>query len=352
MLVASRLILRILAIRGEFAWYSRLVFDRLFQLFRGSDPLSVAVELSVIFVGVLFVLRFLQGTRGAGVFKGAIILVAVLLLGIRFAGLFSESFARLRFLSEGLLGAIAVFLLVVFQPELRQAMVRLGQTIVPSERRNLDPLVDSLDEAVGFLSRNRFGALVVIERGTSLAGLAAQGVQLDARLTAPVLESIFWPSSPLHDLAVVIRGERIAAASVQLPLTDETFAVRLGARHRAAVGVTEECDALVVVVSEENGAIRLAESGKLSDPVPHADFAEQLRTRLSRPKRRGQGSLLGAIFGSVGGVDAPVLPTPGLNDEPASIVEAATEAAAAEADATRAHASGSAEDEVETRKEA
>lgn len=255
------------------------MFDRLFQLFRGSDPLSVAVELSVIFVGVLFVLRFLQGTRGAGVFKGAIILVAVLLLGIRFAGLFSESFARLRFLSEGLLGAIAVFLLVVFQPELRQAMVRLGQTIVPSERRNLDPLVDSLDEAVGFLSRNRFGALVVIERGTSLAGLAAQGVQLDARLTAPVLESIFWPSSPLHDLAVVIRGERIAAASVQLPLTDETFAVRLGARHRAAVGVTEECDALVVVVSEENGAIRLAESGKLSDPVPYADFAEQLRQR-------------------------------------------------------------------------
>lgn len=328
------------------------MFDRLFQFFRGSDPLSVAVELSVIFVGVLFVLRFLQGTRGAGVFKGAIILVAVLLLGIRFAGLFSESFARLRFLSEGLLGAIAVFLLVVFQPELRQAMVRLGQTIVPSERRNLDPLVDSLDEAVGFLSRNRFGALVVIERGTSLAGLAAQGVQLDARLTAPVLESIFWPSSPLHDLAVVIRGERIAAASVQLPLTDETFAVRLGARHRAAVGVTEECDALVVVVSEENGAIRLAESGKLSDPVPHADFAEQLRQRLSRPKRRGQGSLLGAIFGSVGGVDAPALPTPGLNDEPASIVEAATEAAAAEADATRDPAAEATEDEVEPRKEA
>jgi len=305
------------------------VFDRFFQLFRGSDPLSVAVELAVIFVGVLFVLRFLQGTRGAGVFKGAIIFVAVLLLGIRFAGLFSESFARLRFLSEGLLGAIAVFLLVVFQPELRQAMVRLGQAIAPSERRNLDPLVDSLDEAVEFLSRNRFGALVVIERGTSLAGLATQGVQLDAQVTAPMLESIFWPSSPLHDLAVVIRGERIAAASVQLPLTDETFAVRLGARHRAAVGVSEECDALVVVVSEENGAIRLAESGKLSDPLPYAAFADQLRARLSRPKRRGKSSLIGAIFGSVGGVDAPALPTPA---DPATIVEAATEAAAEDAD--------------------
>ena len=181
----------------------------------------------------------------------------------------------------------------------------LFRSIVPSERRNLDPLVDSLDEAVEFLARNRFGALVVIERGTSLAGLAAQGVQIDARVNAPTLESIFWPSSPLHDLAVVIRGERIAAASVQLPLTDEALAFRLGARHRAAVGVTEECDALVVVVSEENGAIRLAENGRLSNPIAQADFAEQLRDRLSRPRRRGQSSVLGAIVGSVGGVDAP-----------------------------------------------
>ena len=294
------------------------MFDRLFQLFRGSDPLSVAVEMVVIFAGVLVVLRFLQGTRGAGVFKGAIILVAVLLLGIRFAGLFSESFARLRFLSEGLLGAIAVFLLVVFQPELRQAMVRIGQTIVPSERRNIDPLVDSLEEAVEFLSRNRFGALMVIERGTSLAGLATQGVVMDARVSAAALESIFWPSSPLHDLAVVIRGERIAAASVQLPLTEESGRQRLGARHRAAVGVTEEFDALVVVVSEENGSIRVAENGRLSDPVPQAEFADLLRRKLSRPRRRGQQSVIGAVVGTLGGVDAPALPTPGI-DEPAPV---------------------------------
>lgn len=301
------------------------MFDRIFQLFRGSDPLSVAVELAVIFIGVLIVLRFLQGTRGAGVIKGAIILVAVLLLGIRFAGLFSESFSRLRFLSEGLLGAIAVFLLVVFQPELRQAMVRIGQTIAPSQRRNLDPLVDSLDEAVEFLSRNRFGALVVIERGTSLAGLASQGVQIDARINAPTLESIFWPSSPLHDLAVVIRGERIAAASVQLPLADHPEKIRLGARHRAAVGVTEESDALVVVVSEENGAIRVAENGKLSEPIKQVDFADVLREKLSRPKRRGQGTTIGAIFGSLGGLDASALPTPGIAEEIAEAAHAPDE---------------------------
>jgi diadenylate cyclase len=139
---------------------------------------------------------------------------------------------------------------------------------------------------------------------------------MDAKVSAAALESIFWPSSPLHDLAVIIRGERIAAASVQLPLTEETGRQRLGARHRAAVGVTEECDALVVVVSEENGSIRIAENGRLSQPVPQAEFADLLRSKLSRPRRRGQQSVIGAVVGTLGGVDAPALPTPGI-DEPA-----------------------------------
>jgi diadenylate cyclase len=284
------------------------VFDRLFQLFRGSDPLSVAVELAVIFVGVLLVLRFLQGTRGAAVFKGAIIVLAVLLLGLRFAGLFSDNLARLRLLSEGVLGAVAIFFLVVFQPELRQAMVRIGQSIVPGERRALDPLVEAIDEAVEFLSRNRFGALIVIERGTSLAGLAKQGVPMDAKVSARTLESIFWPSSPLHDLAVVICGERIAAASVQLPLAEETGGMRLGSRHRAAMGVTEESDALVVVVSEENGQIRVAEHGRLSAPIAHAEFAILIRDKLSRPAPAGRG-MARRIIGSLGGRDAAAAAT-------------------------------------------
>ena len=243
------------------------MFDRLTQLFHGGDPLSIAIELLLIFGGVMLILRFLQGTRGAGVFKGIIVLVAVLVLGIRFAGLFSEAFPRLRFLSEGLLGAIAIFMLVIFQPELRQAMVRIGQTMSPSERRRIDPVIDALESAVEFLSRNQFGALIVIERGTSLAGLAAQGVSMDAAMSAELIESIFWPSSPLHDLAVVIRGEKIAAASVQLPLADPVAGMKLGARHRAAMGATLESDCVVVVVSEENGLIRFAEGVDLEPGV-------------------------------------------------------------------------------------
>jgi len=272
------------------------MLDRLFQLFRGQDPLAVVAEMAVIWLGVFLILRFLQGTRGAGVFKGLIVLVAVLFLALRFVGLFSDAFARLRFLSEGLLGALAIFLLVVFQPELRQGMVRLGQTAAFNpERRRRDRSSEAVAEAVEFLSRNTFGAVIVIERMVPLSGLAANGVPIDAVVSARLLESIFWPSSPLHDLAVVIRGERIAAASVQLPLADESAGHRLGSRHRAAIGATIETDALVVVVSEETGSIRFAENGHLSDEVRPDDVADALRRRLLPPPRDHRESIAGHL---------------------------------------------------------
>lgn len=264
------------------------MLDRLVQLFRGHDPLAVMVELTVIFIGVYLILRFIRGTRGAGVFKGLIVLVAVLFLSLRFIGLFSDAFARLRFLSEGLLGALALFLLVVFQPELRQGMVRLGQTAAFNpERRRRAQTYEAVAEAVEFLSRNSFGAVIVIERTVPLSGLSANGVPIDARVSSRLLESIFWPSSPLHDLAVVIRSDRIAAASVQLPLAEESASMRLGSRHRAAIGTTLETDALVVVVSEETGAIRLAENGRLSEEIKTDDLVDVLRRHLQAAPAAG-----------------------------------------------------------------
>jgi len=257
------------------------MFERLLQLFRGHDPFAVVAEMAVIWIGVYLMLRFIQGTRGAGVFKGLIVLVAVLFLSLRFIGLFSDAFARLRFLSEGLLGALALFLLVVFQPELRQGMVRLGQTAAfTPERRKRAQAFEAIAEAVEFLSRNSFGAVIVIERTVPLSGLSANGVPIDAQVSARLLESIFWPSSPLHDLAVVIRSDRIVAASVQLPLAEESSSMRLGSRHRAAIGTTLETDALVVIVSEETGTIRLAENGRLSDEIRLEDVASVLERNL------------------------------------------------------------------------
>jgi len=259
------------------------MLDRLSQVFRGNEPVAIAVELAVIWAAVFVMLRFLRGTRGAGVLKGVIVILAAVILALRLGGSGSETFARLRFVAEALAGTLAIALVIVFQPELRQALMRLGQSRwLGRGRGQFTETVPAIDEAVEFLSRNQFGALIVIERGVPLADMVRTGVPIDSTVSARLIESIFWPNSPLHDLAVVVSGNRIAAANVQLPIADASAVPpRLGSRHQAAVGATVETDAVVVVVSEQTGAIRIASDGELSDPIAYDDFAAALRTALT-----------------------------------------------------------------------
>ncbi|MGA1076831.1 MAG: diadenylate cyclase, partial [Ilumatobacteraceae bacterium] len=166
---------------------------------------------------------------------------------------------------------LAIVLAVVFQPELRQAMIRVGQTrFFNRQSDHARAVASAIAESVEYLAKNRFGALLVLERRTGLGGLVEGGVELDALVSARLVETIFYPNSALHDLAVVVRGDRIVAAGVQLPLPEGGVPIspQLGSRHRAAVGLTLESDALVVVVSEETGAVRVAEQGVLSEPIP------------------------------------------------------------------------------------
>jgi diadenylate cyclase len=259
------------------------MLERLGQLFRGNEPVAIAVELAVIWLAVFLVLRFLRGTRGAGVLKGVIVVLAAIILSLRFAGSGADTFARLRFVAEALAGTLAIALVVIFQPELRQALIRLGRSRWLAGRdRRFTETVPAIEEAVGFLSRNQFGALIVIERSVPLGEVVGSGVPLDSLVSARLLESIFWPNTPLHDLAVVVSGDRIVAANVQLPLADpENVPPRLGSRHLAAVGITEETDAIVVVVSEQTGAIRIAAGGRLGEPVPVEAFADELRRAIT-----------------------------------------------------------------------
>lgn len=259
--------------------------DNIFHLFRGYPIWEVLIELAIIWICVWLIVRFLQGTRGAGVVKGFAVMIVLLTLSIRLLGEASDAFGRVKFISNQMLGLLAIFLIVVFQPELRQAMIRLGQTRFFGRRSpQVNKLADAVTEAVEFLAKNQFGALIVIERGVRLGGLVEGGVQVDGLLTPRLLQSIFWPNSPLHDLAVVIRGDRIVASNVQLPLAETgAVAMQLGSRHRAAVGVTVESDALVVVVSEETGMTRLAEFGSLSQPIPLEEFKAKLLERLHAP---------------------------------------------------------------------
>jgi diadenylate cyclase len=266
------------------------------QALHSIDLLELLVELAVIWVVVYVAYRFLRGTRGAGVLRGFAVLLVLFIL-LQLIGLGTERFARLNFIVESFVSLVAIMLVVIFQPELRQAAIRLGQaSFLRRTNRELATGVDAVSAAVDLLSRGQFGAIIAVERTVRLGGLVEEGQLLDARLSAPLLQSIFWPNSPLHDLGVVIRGDRIVAAGVQFPLAEEgTVPTGLGSRHRAAIGLSAETDAVVVVVSEETGTVSLAVEGRLERPIPPANLAVRLRHHLgaATPADEKNGSTAG-----------------------------------------------------------
>ncbi len=225
---------------------------------------EVAVEIVIIWVAVYTVWRFVRGTRAIGAIRGVLLIILLTLAARVFIP--SERLQRLAYLYDNFLGFAALAVVIIFQPELRRALIRLGEApFFRSTPSDLPRIVDALVQACGFLSKNKFGAIIAIERQVGLREVVEGGKILNADLSAELLQSIFWPNNPLHDMGVVVRGGKIAAAGVQFPLADpEDMAdARVGTRHRAAVGLSRAVDAVVIVVSEETGAISIAERGKL-----------------------------------------------------------------------------------------
>lgn len=241
--------------------------ERLIQLLtrlRGYNPVEVAIEFAVIWIVVYLIFRFLRGTRAARMFKGlGVVLIMTSLLILVLAR--ENAFQRIQFLYKGFLGFAAIALVVIFQPELRRALVRLGEAkLFRSAGAAMEPVIDQIIIAVTYLAKNRIGAIIAIERDVPLGGIIEVGTRLNAEVTAELLQTIFWPGSALHDMGVVIHDSKIAAAGVQFPLAEgEDIAQELGSRHRAALGLSQEADCMVIVVSEETGAISLAERGEL-----------------------------------------------------------------------------------------
>ncbi len=259
------------------------MFENLSQLLtrlNNYSKIEVAIELAIIWLVVYIVVRFLRDTGGAGIIKGLALLLVVGTVFVRVLAQNGESFQRLNFLYDKALGFAAIGVLVIFQPELRRALIRLGEaTFFRASRSELAPMIEALVQACEFNSKNRIGLLVAIVRRVGLSGIVENGTQLNAEVSAPLLQSIFWPNSALHDLGVVIQGKRVLAASVQFPLTKRSDVdPRLGSRHRAALGITEESDCLAVVVSEETGGISVAERGQLN----RMESIDHLRTFLAQ----------------------------------------------------------------------
>jgi diadenylate cyclase len=246
----------------------------------------VAIELLLIGIVVFWVVRFLQGTRGARMLKGIAFLLLVSFLIVNLVNKFIVPVAEIVFLYSQVLFFATFALAVVFQPELRRALMRLGETRLFRRLSNqIDDDIDQLVNSATFLSRRKIGGLIAIEREVGLGGIAENGTRVNADLTAELLNTIFWPNSPLHDLGVVISQGRVAFAGVQFPLAESDELEReLGSRHRAAVGMSQESDAVVVVVSEETGDISVAESGKLIRKLT----PDALRGLLSELLGRGE----------------------------------------------------------------
>ena len=252
------------------------------------SPVVLAIELLLIWIVVYMVVRFVQGTRAAGALKGVLVIMVVLAILARVLGQ-ALTFQRVALLYDRLLALVAIGMVIIFQPELRRALVRLGEApFFRSTPKDIVFIVDELAEAAAYLSKAKFGALIVIERQIGLAGIVEGGTVLDAGLSSRLLKTIFFPGSALHDLAVILKGKVIHAAGVQLPLAEPSDMPDpgLGSRHRAAVGLSKECDALVIVVSEETGRIRIAEWGRLSEGMSPAELRAELAARLSRNTKR------------------------------------------------------------------
>lgn len=237
--------------------------EQVLELFRNISIRDVADMVIVAFVFYkLYML--IRETRAEQLIKG----ILVLLIATPLSGWLQLHVINWILKNTMTVGFIA--LLIVFQPELRRALEYIGRTkfltksIVDIEEEEIKNTVGELVDAVGSLSRQKIGALIVIERETGLSEVVETGTQIGGRISSGLLINIFIPNTPLHDGAVVIRKSQILAAGCLLPLTDNpNISKALGTRHRAAIGITERSDSMVVIVSEETGVISVAENGKL-----------------------------------------------------------------------------------------
>ena len=269
-------------------------FDTITSLFerlgRGAyNPLEVLAELLLIGLSINWCAGVLHGTRGTRLLRGLLVMFIVATLVVR---VLADQFGwtRLELLYRAFVVGMAFIALVAFQPELRRALLRAGDVNFLRRRTPREILIAALVESSGYLSKNRYGALIAIQRDVGLINWTENGTPMNAEVSGNLLKTIFFPNSALHDLGVIIRGNKVLAAGCQFPVAESgEIDPSLGSRHRAAVGLSTESDALILIVSEETGTLSLADGGKLTRFLSLDDLEQELETRLSGksdPRRR------------------------------------------------------------------
>lgn len=246
------------------------------QQFRASD----AVDIAIITVLIYHLILLTKETRAFQVLKGiGIVFIAALVSDVL-------QLVTISWLLNSLLSVGIILAVVLFQPELRRALEHLGRGRLFKKNSFLNTeetevLLTHLANTASALSQNKIGALMVIERDTGLGDYADTGIKIDGLVSSEFLINVFIPNTPLHDGATIIRGNRVVAAGCLLPLTDDrTLNKELGTRHRAAIGMTEQTDSVVIVVSEETGIISLAREGRLTRYLDKETLKDTLRPLL------------------------------------------------------------------------
>ncbi len=246
------------------------------------DLWVVAIEFVLIGLVVYWVVDFLEGTRGERLFRSVIFILIAggLILNLVVKQL---EFERIQFLYKGFLIFVLIIAVAAFQPEIRRALIRIGQPrFLPGSSQKLALTAEEIVSAVNDLSETKTGAIIVIEKKVALGEFVETGVKIDARVTSELLKTIFKPGTALHDMAVIIRQDRVAAAKVQLPLAEagSINGVELGSRHRAAIGITTGSDATCLVVSEETGIVSIAQGGTLTRNVDQTQLRKHLTNTM------------------------------------------------------------------------
>lgn len=242
------------------------------------------VQIFILWVAIYHIFLFLKGTKAVYLLRGVIILLVSFLV-FQKLGLFVLSWVLTK-----LFAVFLILMAIVFQPEMREGLIRLGKGHIfhiEPEREEIEKTIKDIVSAAGKLSRRRVGALIAIQREIGLKNYIESGVVLNADLTPELLQNIFYPFAPLHDGGVIIAGTKAIASSCLFPLSEnQGFEKTLGMRHRAGVGLSENSDAVVIMVSEESGSVSLAINGQLTRDLTPNDLHTILKGQLA-PSRKG-----------------------------------------------------------------
>ena len=263
----------------EYLWE---VLGEVWGVFSGNfDPIRDTIDILVVALGIYWLLLLIRGTRAVQILVGLLVLIALSLASEVF------DFAALGLILQNFLGSAVVIMFILFQQDIRRALARVGRGFFPNvSAQQESQIVEEVIRAAQALAKKRVGALIVLERETVLDDQIAAGQRIDAQVSMELLVAIFLPSSPLHDGAVILQDGRMSWVGCILPLTlRNDLPEGVGTRHRAAVGITEETDAVVIVVSEETATISVVMAGEMIHGLDAPRLRVVLRDVLSGERR-------------------------------------------------------------------